>query len=62
MQHPGIVNIVDYIPRAVVEKSNGEKYDIVCVIVSEYAHGGELFYYVKNSGRFSEKHARYLFH
>jgi len=29
--------------------------------VSELAKGGELFYYVKNSGAFSERHSRYLF-
>jgi serine/threonine protein kinase len=29
--------------------------------VSELAKGGELFYYVKNSGAFSERHARHLF-
>lgn len=47
-----IVNIVDYIPRAVVTKADGSTYDVVCVIVNEVAQGGELFFYVKNSGPF----------
>jgi serine/threonine protein kinase len=61
ISHPRIVNIIDYIPRAVVNKPDGSHYDVVCVIVSEIAKGGELFYYVKNSGAFSERHARHLF-
>ena len=45
-----------------VEKQNGQKYEVVCVIVNELAQGGELFYFVKNSGHFAEHHARYLYH
>jgi len=61
ISHPRIVNIVDYHPRHIVLKPDGSTYDVVCVIVSELAKGGELFFYVKNSGAFSERHARYLF-
>lgn len=35
---------------------------MVCVIVEEIADGGELFFYVKNSGAFKEDIARYYFH
>ena len=52
MRSPGIVNIVDYIPQAKVVKKDGSTYDVFCVIVEELASGGELFYYVKNSGYF----------
>jgi serine/threonine protein kinase len=31
------------------------------VIVNELAEGGELFFYVKNSGAFSEDFARYIY-
>lgn len=60
--HTGVVNIVDYIPQGTVKKADGRQYDVFCVIVEEIADGGELFYYVKNSGYFSEKIARYYFH
>ena len=49
-------------PNATVEKANGTKYEVICVIVEELAQGGELFFYVKNSGYFTEKYARYFFH
>jgi len=57
----GVVNIHDYIPMASVKKANGSSYDVFCVIVEELAEGGELFYYVKNSGYFSEHQARFYF-
>ena len=62
LKFPGVVNIHDYIPIAKVKKANGDSYDVCCVIVEELANGGELFYYVKNSGFFSESQARYYFH
>jgi serine/threonine protein kinase len=61
LKHPNIVNIVDYMPEAVVEREHGAPYEVMCVIVEELAAGGELFYYVKNSGYFEEKYARYFF-
>lgn len=62
IHHPHIVNIVDYIPEATIEKANGQKYDVVCVVVIELVANGELFHFVKNSGYFKEKVARYYFH
>lgn len=41
-------------------KSDGTKYEC-CVIILEYAAGGELFDYVADSGRFEEKVARSYF-
>ena len=61
LKHPNIVNIIEYMPKAVVEKSDGTCYEVFCVIVEELALGGELFYYVKNSGYFEERIARYYF-
>jgi serine/threonine protein kinase len=62
LNHPNIVNIVEYIPKAKVEKiDKGTGYDVACVIVEEVATGGELFYYVKNSGYFQERFARHYF-
>ncbi|CDW89341.1 protein kinase domain containing protein [Stylonychia lemnae] len=61
IQHERIVNIIDYFPRQVVQKTDGTQYEVVCVIISEIADGGELFFYVKNSGAFKERHARHLF-
>ena len=37
LDHPGIVNIKDYIARGVVKKENGDEYEVVCVIVNELA-------------------------
>ena len=55
------MNIIEYMPQAKVTKRDGSVYDIVCVIIEELAQGGELFYYVKNSGYFKENFARYFF-
>jgi 5'-AMP-activated protein kinase catalytic alpha subunit len=33
LDHPNIVNLVNYIPRATVQKSNNTTYNVVCVIV-----------------------------
>jgi serine/threonine protein kinase len=60
INHPNIVNIVEYMPEATIEKSDGSTYDVFCVIVEDLAEGGELFFFVKNSGYFTEKVARYF--
>ena len=59
--HPGIVNILDYIPKSVMLKPSKQPVEVVCVIVNEIAEGGELFYYVKNSGPFIERIARKIY-
>jgi serine/threonine protein kinase len=61
LQHPNIINIVEYIEEATVEKADGTKYNVVCVIVEEIASSGELFFFIANSGHFSENYARYFF-
>jgi hypothetical protein len=50
----------DYLDEAVVEKPDGSKYKVVCVIVEELAQCGELFYFIVNSGHFEEPIARYF--
>ena len=63
LDHPGVVKVVEYIPKGTVEKDgNGKGYEVVCVVVEELCPGGELFFYVKNSGYFHEKLARHYFH
>lgn len=62
LDDPGIIKIVGYLAKGEVEKKDGSTYEVVCVIVQDYAIGGELFFFVKNSGYFEERHARYFFH
>jgi serine/threonine protein kinase len=61
LSHPNIVNIIDFLPEATIEKTSGRKINVILIIVEEIAIGGELFYYVSNSGFFSEEYARYFF-
>jgi serine/threonine protein kinase len=60
--HVNIVKIVEVIKEAKVVRPNGTSYDVFCVIVEEICGGGELFFFVKNSGPFEENLARYYFH
>ena len=59
--HPHIIALRGYYPFGTVKKCNSKEYDVKCIVVEEHAAGGELFFYVKNNGPFSEPHARYLF-
>ena len=59
--HPNLVSLKDFIDEATVEKPDGTKYPVSCVVVQELAKGGEVVYYVLNSGHFSESLARYFF-
>ena len=56
LSHPNIINIVDFVPEATIEKSSGSKHKLILIIVEEIAPGGELFYFVSNSGPFSENY------
>jgi hypothetical protein len=60
LKHPGIVNVKDFQISNKVEKEK-TSYPVTCVVVEELASGGELFFYVLNSGYFSESIARYFF-
>jgi hypothetical protein len=51
---------VEYIESGTVERPNGESYDVVCVVVEELAKGGEIFFFVANTGFFTEIHTRFF--
>jgi serine/threonine protein kinase len=61
LNHPNIVNLIEYSKDGVVEKSNGTKEKVIFIVL-ELATGGELFDYVATTGKFSEKIARFYFH
>jgi len=48
-----LISIKEFKDGAFLEKKNGKKEEVQCVVVQELASGGELFYYVLNSGYFS---------
>ena len=60
LSHPNIVNMVDYAPEAFVEKSNGAKNPVICIVL-ELATGGELFDYVATGGAYNERISRFYF-
>ena len=60
LQHPNIVNLIEYSKDANVEKEDGTKQPVICIAL-ELATGGELFDYVALTGRFQEDVARYYF-
>lgn len=61
LNHDNIIRLVEYYPEGIVKKKDGSTYVAKAVVVQEYAQGGELFFYVKNSGYFQEDIARYYF-
>ena len=60
LNHPNIVNLLEYSKDGVVEKSNGTKEPVIYIAL-ELATGGELFDYVALTGRFNEPIARFYF-
>ena len=62
LNHPNIVNLIEYGKDGIVEKPLKAKKEPVIYIVLELATGGELFDYVAMTGRFSEKISRFYFH
>ena len=61
LNHANIINIVNYYPQSVVVKEDGTKQDVNCIIVEELASGGEMFYFLQNTGKFEDKLCRYFF-
>ena len=61
IKHPNVINIIEWMQEAILEKPSGVKKKVVCVVVLELAEGGELFYFVKNSGFFSQEVSRFYF-
>jgi len=60
LNHPNIVNLIEYSKDGVIEKSNGTKESVIYIIL-ELAQGGELFDYVATTGRFSDTISRFYF-
>lgn len=61
MNHPNILHLLDYSDKWVAVKEDGKKLNVAYTAL-EYAENGELFDYVAETGKFSEKEARYYFH
>jgi len=60
LKHSNIVNMVEFLYSADYVKKNGKSYKVVALVL-ELVSGGEVFDYVKISGRFSEEVARIYF-
>jgi serine/threonine protein kinase len=60
LNHPNIVNLIEYNKDGVVEKKDGAKESVIYIVL-ELATGGELFDFVAMTGRFSDKICRYYF-
>lgn len=61
LSHPNIVNLLDFNDTAEYCKPNGVKASVFYLAL-ELANGGELFDFIAQTGKFSEKVARYYFH
>mmetsp|Transcript_18617 Transcript_18617/g.17713 ORF Transcript_18617/g.17713 Transcript_18617/m.17713 type:complete len:297 (+) Transcript_18617:36-926(+) len=60
LNHPNILNLVEYSKEGVVEKANGQKKEVIYIVL-ELAQGGELFDYVATTGKFEDNVARFYF-
>ena len=58
---PHIVNLIHFEASAEMIKKDGRVKKVTYVIIDELCQGGELFYFVKNSGAFDEPLARHYF-
>lgn len=61
LDHPNIVKLIDYSDSSHAVKEDGTKIS-VNYIAMEYEENGEVFDYVAQTGKFSEKESRYFFH
>lgn len=53
LNHPNIIKLIKYFPASKIIKKD-KVTDVRCVVVEEHAGGGELYFYVYNSGAFTE--------
>jgi len=60
LNHPNIVNLIDFYENATYVKKNEKTYSAVAIIM-ELVPGGELFEYLADSGFFSEEITRTYF-
>lgn len=61
LNHPNIINLLNYSFTDSLIKPNGETKDIFYLAL-ELAPNGELFDFIAQTGAFSEEFARYYFH
>lgn len=61
LDHPNILKVIDYSEKAQAQKRNGKSLTVNYIAI-EYAKRGEIFDYIAETGRFSEKVARFYFH
>lgn len=60
LNHPNIVNLLDYSDQEPIIKPNGTEKECIHLVL-EVCTGGELFDYIAETGEFSEPVARYFF-
>ena len=60
LNHPNIVNLIEYSKDGILEKSNLSKEHVIYIVL-ELATGGELFDYVATTGKFDEATSRFYF-
>lgn len=61
LDHPNILKLFEYSKKAEAIRTDGTKIKLKYMTL-EYAEGGELFDFIAESGRFTEKQARFYFH
>ena len=61
LNHPNIVNIIEYGKEGDIVKPNGTCYKGVVYIILEYVNGGLLFDVCQVMGGMGEQSARYFF-
>lgn len=60
LDHPNVLKLLDFSPESIVEREDGSTYPVAYIAI-EAALGGQLFDYVKTTGRFEEPLSRYYF-
>lgn len=58
VQHPNMVNLIDFLPKADYLKKNGTTKKVTAIVI-ELAEGGEMFEFLFQTGRFSEEITRF---
>ena len=59
--HPNVLSLTNFIASSTIKKPPSTEIPVECVIVLNYISGGELFYYVSNSGPLNDNFCRYYF-